>query len=188
MIVSRTGFIHQSRLAQPGGTEGASTGASSLNARSRIRRGYSVARLGLRQTSNAQRPGASMAAHQHLVILFFFKMEKKWSPKPFSRRYPNGSGVGLTTGVGAGSPPYTPLPGAASPDQTTPLCHPISSNDGSYNLKKGKKERFPLVVFFFRSSPVAHQTPNTQLGNLIHPTQIQPKRREEKDMINIPME
>lgn len=63
-------------------------------------------------------------------------------------RYPNGSGVGLTTGVGAGSPPYTPLPGAASPDQTTPLCHPISSNDGSYNhSKKGKN-------ILIRSSPV----------------------------------
>lgn len=54
-------------------------------------------------------------------------------------RYPNGNGasLGITTGVGAGSPPYTPLPGATSPDQT-PLCHQISSNDGSYNHKKGK--------------------------------------------------
>lgn len=60
-------------------------------------------------------------------------------------RYPNGNGagLGLTTGVGAGSPPYTPLPGATSPDQT-PLCHQISSNDGSYNHKKGKH-----FFFFF---------------------------------------
>ena len=58
-----------------------------------------------------------------------------------AKRYPNGNGasLGLTTGVGAGSPPYTPLPGATSPDQT-PLCHQISSNDGSYNHKKGKSQ------------------------------------------------
>lgn len=63
----------------------------------------------------------------------------------------NGSGqLGLTTGVGAGSPPYTPLPGAASPDEATPLCHQIASNDGSYNHKKGKSV-FVLFVCFFGS-------------------------------------
>jgi hypothetical protein len=63
-------------------------------------------------------------------------------------RYPNGNGagLGLTTGVGAGSPPYTPLPGATSPDQT-PLCHQISSNDGSYNHKKGKHFLRRIILF-----------------------------------------
>ena len=73
----------------------------------------------------------------------------------YKNRYPNGNSVagavGLTTGVGAGSPPYTPLPGAASPDQTTttPLCHPISSNEGSYNLhhkSKGNTFSFSIIA------------------------------------------
>ncbi len=76
-------------------------------------------------------------------------------------RYPNGNSVagavGLTTGVGAGSPPYTPLPGAASPDQTTttPLCHPISSNEGSYNLHHKSKGNTFFFFFYHRYSPVA---------------------------------
>lgn len=92
--------------------------------------------------------------HQYLVcyfaFFFFSKFTRNIKELDFKmgglkiKRYQNGNaaGVGLTTGVGAGSPPYTPLPGAASPDQTTtattPLCHPISSNDGSYNHKKGR--------------------------------------------------
>ena len=80
-------------------------------------------------------------------------------------RYPNGNGagLGLTTGVGAGSPPYTPLPGATSPDQT-PLCHQISSNDGSYNHKKGKRRLLvsgKKVFILWERCAILHLLPNT---------------------------
>ncbi|XP_045035692.1 paired box protein Pax-6 isoform X1 [Daphnia magna] len=85
--------------------------------------------------------------HQHVAIpspdsvydkLRMLNGQSQWPRTNTNTWYPNGNGagLGLTTGVGAGSPPYTPLPGATSPDQT-PLCHQISSNDGSYNHKKG---------------------------------------------------
>ena len=82
---------------------------------------------------------------KHLVFIFIFIFKDSIFKYMYKNRYPNGNSVagavGLTTGVGAGSPPYTPLPGAASPDQTTttPLCHPISSNEGSYNLHHKSK-------------------------------------------------